>query len=67
MDRPHPPPLWRDDRDAVATQRLNRPSQFNALSEALHDALQRELAVLAGDPHVRTVLLAAEGRAYCAG
>lgn len=67
MDRPHPAPLLRDDRDGVATLRLNRPSQFNALSEALLDALQRELAVLAGDPHVRCVVLAAEGRAFCAG
>lgn len=67
MDRPHPAPLLRDDRDGVATLRLNRPSQFNVLSEALLDALQRELAVLAGDPHVRCVVLAAEGRAFCAG
>ncbi|KVN16882.1 MULTISPECIES: enoyl-CoA hydratase [unclassified Burkholderia] len=61
------PPLVRDDRDGVATLRLNRPSQFNALSEALLDALQCELAALAGDPRVRCVVLAAEGRAFCAG
>ncbi|AOK31630.1 MULTISPECIES: enoyl-CoA hydratase [Burkholderia] len=71
MDTPNSPPslppLVRDDADGVTTLRLNRPAQFNALSDALIDALLHELAALADDPHVRCVVLAAQGRAFCAG
>lgn len=34
------PILLRDDRDGVVTLRLNRPQQFNALSEAMLAALR---------------------------
>jgi enoyl-CoA hydratase/carnithine racemase len=57
----------RTDRGDVATLHLNRPRQLNALSESMLDALQRELAALAGDPGVRCVVIAGEGRAFCAG
>jgi enoyl-CoA hydratase/carnithine racemase len=46
---------------------LNRPKTFNALSEALMTALQRELDRLAADPDVRVVAIAGSGRAFCAG
>lgn len=46
---------------------LNRPAQFNALSEALLDALTRALEAAAADPAVRVVVLGAAGRAFCAG
>jgi enoyl-CoA hydratase/carnithine racemase len=59
--------LLRDRRDAVATLRLNRPAQANALCEALIDALQAALDELAADPDVRVVVIGAEGRAFCAG
>ncbi len=52
---------------AVARVTLNRPAQFNALSEALMDALQKELDALAADRSVRVVVLAAAGKAFCAG
>ncbi|MEM5424224.1 enoyl-CoA hydratase [Paraburkholderia ferrariae] len=45
---------------------LNRPDAFNALSEALIDALQGELAALA-QSDARVVVIAAAGRAFCAG
>ena len=51
----------------VVTLTLNRPAQFNALSEALLDALQDHLGALAHDERVRCVVLAASGRAFCAG
>lgn len=56
----------RDDR-GVVTLTLNRPQAFNALSEAMLAALQTELDTLADDTSVRCVVLAAAGRAYCAG
>jgi enoyl-CoA hydratase/carnithine racemase len=45
---------------------LNRPDAFNALSEALIDALQEQLSALAKSP-ARVVVIAGAGRAFCAG
>ncbi len=59
--------LLRNDRDGVTTLTLNRPDQFNALSEALIDALQGALDATATDESVRAVVLAGAGRAFCAG
>ncbi|WP_262268126.1 enoyl-CoA hydratase [Microvirga yunnanensis] len=59
--------LLREDRDGVATLTLNRPAQFNALSEEMLSALERALAGLKEDDAVRCVVLAAAGRAFCAG
>ena len=59
--------LLREDRDGVVTLRLNRPQQLNALSEALLDALQRQLDTLADDPNLRCVVIAGAGKAFCAG
>jgi enoyl-CoA hydratase/carnithine racemase len=56
-----------DARDGVATITLNRPGQFNALSSALIADLQTALDRLAGDRTVRVVVLAANGRGFCAG
>lgn len=63
----HLEPLLREDKEGVATLHLNRPLQFNALSEDLLDALQRELDAIGSDEHVRCVVLTGAGRAFCAG
>lgn len=55
-----------DSRGAV-TLTLNRPQAYNALSEGMLEALQRELDALAADDTVRVVVLAGEGKAFCAG
>ena len=55
------------DARGVLTLTLNRPSAFNALSEALLAALRAELERIAADERVRVVVLAAAGRAFCAG
>ena len=62
-------PLVKRSRDSrgVVTLTLNRPQAYNALSESLLGALQRELDALAGDESARAVVLAGEGRAFCAG
>lgn len=62
-----PPLLERTTENGVATLRMNRPSQFNALSEGLLDALQHEIDALARDADVRCVVLESAGRAFCAG
>jgi enoyl-CoA hydratase/carnithine racemase len=59
--------LVRTGPEGLVTLRLNRPAQFNALSEALLEALQRALDELAVDPTVRCVVLEGAGKAFCAG
>lgn len=59
--------LLRRDGGGIATLTLNRPAQFNALSEILIIALQRELDAIAGDETVRVVVIAGAGKAFCTG
>lgn len=56
----------RDDR-GVVTLTLNRPGAFNALSEAMLSALTDAFEALAADDTVRVIVLAAAGKAFCAG
>ncbi len=51
----------------VATLTLNRPRQYNALSDAMLIALQEALDKIATDETVRVVVIAANGKAFCAG
>lgn len=62
-------PLVLRARDArgVVTLTLNRPQAFNALSQAMLGQLQGELDAIASDKSVRVVVIAAEGKAFCAG
>jgi enoyl-CoA hydratase/carnithine racemase len=57
----------RHDAAGVATLTLNRPSQFNSLSEALLTELQAALDAIAADGSVRVVVIAGAGKAFCAG
>ncbi|MBL8518069.1 MAG: enoyl-CoA hydratase [Betaproteobacteria bacterium] len=54
-------------RDGVARLTLNRPAQFNALSSALLQALHQAVDAIAADANIRVVVVAAEGKAFCAG
>ena len=56
-----------DLADGIATLQLDRPRQLNALSESVLDGLQREIDGLSGNPDLRCVIVAASGRAFCAG
>ena len=62
-------PLVLNSRDArgVVTLTLNRPRAFNSLSQGLLAALQAELDLLKDDTSARVVVLAASGKAFCAG
>ena len=59
--------LLREDRDGVTTLTLNRPTQFNSLSEELLTELQATLDQIADDVSVRVVVIAGAGKAFCAG
>ncbi|MEF9943509.1 MAG: enoyl-CoA hydratase [Burkholderiaceae bacterium] len=51
----------------VLTLTLNRPAQFNALSQAMMAALIAALDAVAADETVRVVVIAGAGKAFCAG
>lgn len=59
--------LLRADADGVATLTLNRPQQYNALSEELLKAVIATLEAIEQDRSVRVVVMAANGPAFCAG
>jgi enoyl-CoA hydratase/carnithine racemase len=62
-----PPVLHTQDERGVHTLTLNRASTFNALSAEVLAALQGALDAIATDPLARVVVLAAQGKAFCAG
>jgi enoyl-CoA hydratase/carnithine racemase len=59
--------LQQKDERGVVTLTLNRPQAFNSLSEAMLEALQVALHHVAEDDTARVVVIAAAGRAFCAG
>ena len=56
----------RDERGVVRLT-LNRPNAFNSLSESTLSALQAELDAVQADETARVVVIAAAGKAFCAG
>lgn len=51
----------------VITLTLNRPQQYNALSSELLEQLSVELDIIAADSTIRAVVVAANGKVFCAG
>ncbi|MBI5481110.1 MAG: enoyl-CoA hydratase/isomerase family protein [Deltaproteobacteria bacterium] len=54
-------------QDGIARITLNRPDRLNAIDLPTLEALVAALDGVAGDVHVRCVVLAGAGRAFCAG
>lgn len=46
---------------------LNQPKSFNVLSETVLTELQRRISEIAADDAARALVIAAEGKAFCAG
>ena len=71
MAQPQPhtdSPYVLNHRDGgVITLTLNRGDKFNPLSEEMLAALQAEIDAIAKDTTARVVILAASGKAFCAG
>ncbi len=61
------PLLFERDARGVVTLTLNRHQSYNALSQALLDALQSALDRVAADDAARAVVIGAAGKAFCAG
>jgi enoyl-CoA hydratase/carnithine racemase len=63
----HPELLHQRDERGVHTLTLNAPSAFNVLSESMLQAFAAALMNIATDTHARVVVIAATGKAFCAG
>jgi enoyl-CoA hydratase/carnithine racemase len=61
------PLLLKEQSAGVVRLTLNRPAQFNSLSEEMLAALATELDAIAGDARARVVVIAGAGKAFCAG
>jgi enoyl-CoA hydratase/carnithine racemase len=61
------PLVVRERKGSVAYLTLNRPAQYNALSEEMLAALHTAFDELAVDTTVRVVVLGGAGKAFCAG
>ncbi|MEZ5726144.1 MAG: enoyl-CoA hydratase [Paracoccaceae bacterium] len=59
--------ILRNDTGGVARLVLNSPKNFNALSAEMIATLYTTLASVSAEEHVRTIILAANGKAFCAG
>jgi 2-(1,2-epoxy-1,2-dihydrophenyl)acetyl-CoA isomerase len=51
----------------VLTLTMNRPEARNAMSQAMNQALQQQLAAAELDPAVKCVVLTGAGKGFCAG
>ncbi|MCX7662124.1 MAG: enoyl-CoA hydratase [Tepidimonas fonticaldi] len=69
MTTPDAEPILLHARDArgVHTLTLNTPKAFEALSEAILEALSTKLDEIAADDGARVLVIAAAGKAFCAG
>ena len=67
IDAAPEPLVLAETKDGVCTLTMNRGDRFNALSRAMIAALETELDRLATDKEARVVVLAANGRGFCAG
>ncbi|MCH7880193.1 MAG: enoyl-CoA hydratase [Proteobacteria bacterium] len=61
------PFLLREARDGITTLTLNRPQQYNPLSSEMLSELQQALDDIAKDDSIRVIIIAAQGKAFCAG
>ena len=61
------PILIREDAASIARLTLNNPGALNALSDDMMAALKAEFARLGEDASIRAVVLAGNGKAFCAG
>ena len=60
-------PVIEEQENGIVRLTLNRPEQFNSLSEAMLETLQEKLDALAENKDARLVILQGAGKAFCAG
>ncbi len=67
LDAAIAPHVLRHTEQGVCRLTLNRGERYNPLSRGMIAALQDELATIAADRTIRCVVIAAEGKGFCAG
>jgi enoyl-CoA hydratase/carnithine racemase len=67
IPRPRDDILLREDRDGVCVLTMNRPQQMNLLTGEMLEALQQAFDSLVDNPTVRVVVIAGNGKGFCAG
>ena len=60
-------PVLEEQENGIVRLTLNRPKQFNSLSEAMLETLQEKIGVIAENKDARLVILQGAGKAFCAG
>jgi enoyl-CoA hydratase/carnithine racemase len=61
------PLLLREERDGIVTLTMNRPQQMNLLTSGMLCALQDAFTDISSRKDLRVVILAANGKGFCAG
>ena len=67
LDTAVAPYLLTHTENGVCRLTLNRGDRYNPLSRAMITALQSEVTRIGADSAIRCVVLAAEGKGFCAG
>ena len=60
-------PVLEEQVDGIVRLTLNRPEQFNSLSEAMLATLQEKIDAIAENKGAKLVILQGAGKAFCAG
>lgn len=67
MPNPSPSIVFVENRGAVRIITMNRPEKLNALNTELTRSIHDALLAADADQHIRAIVLAGAGRAFCAG
>ena len=59
--------LIREEQNGICRLTLNRPRQYNVLSAEMIGELQAALDDISADDGIQVVIIAANGKAFCAG
>ena len=60
-------PVLEEQENGIVRLTLNRPKQFNSLSETMLETLQEKIDAIAENKDARLVILQGAGKAFCAG
>ena len=60
-------PVLEELENGIVRLTLNRPEQFNSLSEAMLETLQEKIDAIAENKDARLVILQGAGKVFCAG
>ena len=60
-------PVLEEQENGIVRLTLNRPEQFNSLSEAMLATLQEKIDAIAENKAAKLVILQGAGKAFCAG